>query len=161
MSAMALFVAVVIVVFIGALLSARRFGVLALALTAGSVLAGMWSSWLAGQLVDLGVSLSWLPAGVLATVVLLVAPLMLLLISGPKYHGKFERIMSAVGVGILTAAFLIQPLGRFVMFEGAVLSAYVWLGGVWQYVVTVGVVVGVVDLFLMHSQKAVKPGKKH
>jgi len=151
-----LFGSVVATVSLLSFLCARRFGALALSLAAGSVLAGLWSEWLAKVLSSFGISLPWLPTGVLVTIILLLAPMLVLLLSGPKYHGRSGRIISALAIGLLTAAFLVQPLGKFLVLEGDALAAYQWLAGMWQYVVTVGLVLGVADLSLSHSKKSAK-----
>lgn len=160
-SVVVLFLAIIIAVALVAFLSARRFGVLSLGLAAGSVLAGLWSSWLADWLSSMDWQISWLPVGVLSTIIVLLSPLVILLISGPKYHRQVERIVSALAVGLLTAAFLIQPLGKFMKLDGDALVVYQWLASVWQYVVSVGLVLGVMDLFIMNTKKPAKNDKKH
>lgn len=155
-----IFLAVIFVAFVGAYLSSRRFGVLALSLATGSVLSGLWAVPFADWLTHMGISLTWLPNGVIASIVLLLLPLFILLTSGPKYFGKYERIAGALMIGVLAAAFLVQPLGRFLVLEGDALAVYRWLAGVWQYIVTIGLVAGVFDLFLFHNSKASKADKK-
>ena len=161
MEVVVLFGGIVFIVFVGAFLSARRFGVLALALAAGSVLAGLWADTLAGRFLQFSETQSvMVPAGVIANIVLLIAPVVLLLLSGPKYHGKWDRLLSAMAIGVLTAAFLVNPLGKFMLLEGQALVVYDWLAATWQYVVTVGLVFGVIDLFLLHNLRKSEP-KKH
>lgn len=157
MEVVVLFGGIVVVVFVGAFLSARRFGVLALGLAAGSVLAGLWAEVLAGRFVQFSeVQSIPMPAGVIASVALLVAPTLLLLLSGPRYRGRWDRVLSAVMVGVLTAAFLVEPLGKYMLLEGQALGVYRWLEGAWQYVVTVGLVLGVIDLFFLHNSSKSK-----
>lgn len=155
-----MFGGIVVVVFVGAFLSARRFGVLALGLAAGSVLAGLWAEVLAGRFVQFSeVQSIPMPAGVIASVALLVAPTLLLLLSGPRYRGRWDRVLSAMMVGVLTAAFLVEPLGKYMLLEGQALGVYRWLEGAWQYVVTVGLVFGVIDLFFLHNSSKSKSKK--
>lgn len=155
-----MFGGIVVVVFVGAFLSARRFGVLALGLAAGSVLAGLWAEVLAGRFVQFSeVQSIPMPAGVIASVALLVVPTLLLLLSGPRYRGRWDRVLSAVMVGVLTAAFLVEPLGKYMLLEGQALGVYRWLEGAWQYVVTVGLVLGVIDLFFLHNSSKSKSKK--
>lgn len=161
MSIAVLFAGIVVVVFVGAFLSSRRFGTLALSLAAGSILSGMWSSWLADLLSGYDIGFAWMPPGVLATGLLLLLPLMILLMSGPKYSGKSGRIFSSLAIGVLTAAFLVVPLGQYMSLEGDMLAVYRWLSGHWQYVVTAGLVFGVLDLVMLHGKKPVVSGKKH
>ena len=165
MEIVVLFGIIVLVVFAGAFVTARRFGVLALGLAAGSVLAGLWADVVAGRFMQFSETQApWVPAGVVANVALLIAPVLLLLLSGPRYYGKADRVLSAAAIGVLTAAFLVRPLGKFMLLEGQALAVYGWLEGAWHYVVTVGLVLGVIDLFLLHSSRKADPksdGKKH
>lgn len=125
----------------------RRFGVLALALAAGVLLAELWTEWLAGVIGGLGVSsVAGLPNGVIATIILTVGPLVLLLITGPKGHGKLLRLISAVLVGVLAAAVLVRPLGKFMTLDAEAMKTYKLLSDWWYYVATVGLVVGLVDM---------------
>lgn len=125
----------------------RRFGVLALALAAGVLLAELWAEWLAGVIGGLGVSsVVGLPNGVVATIILTVGPLVLLLITGPKGHGKLLRLVSAVLVGVLAVAVLVRPLGKFMTLDAEAMKTYKLLSDWWCYVATVGLVVGLVDM---------------
>lgn len=152
-----LFGLIVVAVSLCAFLSARRFGVLALGLAAGFVLAELWTDWLAGLIAHLDVL--WLPHGVVATIILLLAPLGLLLIGGPRYKGRIDRLLAALMVGLLASVFLVKPMGRFMTLDGEALRIYSWLLSYWPYVVTAGLVLGVVDIFLMNASK--KDSAKH
>ena len=46
------------------------------------------------------------------------------------------------------------------LLEGQALAVYDWLAAMWQYVVTVGLVLGIIDLFLLHNLRKSEP-KKH
>ena len=160
MSVALLFGAIVVAVFLIAFISARRFGPLALGLAAGSLLAELWAGWLTALLESVGVEVSWLPMGVVATLVLLLAPLIILLLGGPRYFARVERVLSACAIALLTAALLVKPLGKYLVLDGQALSVYTWLVSVWQYVVTTGLVLGIVDMFLLHNKKS-SHEKKH
>ena len=129
----------------------RRFGVLALALAAGALLAELWAEWLGG----LGVSsVAGLPNGVVATIILTVGPLVLLLIAGPKGPGKLLRLISAVLVGVLAAAVLVRPLGKFMTLDAEAMKTYKLLSDWWRYAATVGLVAGLLDMSLPLRAKA-------
>lgn len=161
MSVLLLFGIIVAVVFVVAFVSNRRFGPLALALAAGSMLADFWASSLAIIVGGFGINTPELPSGVLAAVVLLVMPLLLLLFGGPRYSGKYQRIASAMMIALLTAALLVRPLGKHMALDGEALKMYKILNDCWQYVVTAGLLIGLVDLFLLHSVKLPSSKKKH
>ncbi len=136
-----------------ALVSARRLGVLIMGLAVGSILSSLWSDWLSSILVGAGIEFSWLPAGVVSSVALQVAPLAFLLISGPRYAGKIERIFSALMVGAMSAVFLVEPLGQYLVLSGDALTVYKSLLEWWKYIMTAGLIIGVADVFIMHTQK--------
>ena len=160
MSVAILFGVIVAVIFAAAFVSSRRFGSLALALAAGFLLAEWWSSWLGSILDGLGMELDWLPNGVIAVLLLLLAPLFALLASGPKYQKKHMKIVSAAGIAFLAAALLVMPLGKFMSLDGQALELYKMFAGAWRYIATTGLVLGVVDLFLAHTASG-RSSKKH
>lgn len=160
MSVAILFGVIVAVIFAAAFVSSRRFGPLALALAAGFLLAEWWSNWLGSILDGFGVELDWLPNGVIAVLLLLLAPLFALLASGPKYQKKHMKIVSAAGIAFLAAALLVMPLGKFMSLDGQALELYKMFAGAWRYIATTGLVLGVVDLFLAHTASS-RSLKKH
>lgn len=160
MSVAILFGVIVAVIFAAAFVSSRRFGPLALALAAGFLLAEWWSNWLGSILDGFGMGLGWLPNGVIAVLLLLLAPLFALLASGPKYQKKHMKIVSAAGIAFLAAALLVMPLGKFMSLDGQALELYKMLAGAWRYIATTGLVLGVVDLFLAHTASG-RSSKKH
>lgn len=160
MSVAILFGVIVAVIFAAAFVSSRRFGPLALALAAGFLLAEWWSNWLGSILDGFGMELDWLPNGVIAVLLLLLAPLFALLASGPKYQKKHMKIVSAAGIAFLVAALLVMPLGKFMSLDGQALELYKMFAVAWRYIATTGLVLGVVDLFLAHAASGHSP-KKH
>lgn len=160
MSVAILFGVIVAVIFAAAFVSSRRFGPLALALAAGFLLAEWWSNWLGSILDGFGMELDWLPNGVIAVLLLLLAPLFALLASGPKYQKKHMKIVSAAGIAFLAAALLVMPLGKFMSLDGQALELYKMFAGAWRYIATTGLVLGVVDLFLAHTASG-RTSKKH
>ena len=155
MSIVLLFGGVAVVVTALAFVLNRRFGVLALALAAGALLAELWAEGLAGVIGGLGISsVAGLPNGVVATIILTVGPLVLLLITGPKGHGKLLRLISAVLVGVLAAAVLVRPLGKFMTLDAEAMKTYKLLSDWWYYAATVGLVAGLLDMSLPLHTKA-------
>lgn len=157
-----LFGVITVAIFVLAFLSNRRFGVLALSLAVGSMLAEFWTKWLGKMIDNLGFGILGLPNAATAALVLLIAPLMLLMFGGPKYHGKLQRIISAVATALLTAALLSQPLSRLEGIGGEDFVVYKFMRDWWQYIATVGLVAGLIDVFLLHSAKSSHPKRtKH
>lgn len=158
MSVIILFGAILVIVFTIAFVSSRRFGPLALALAAGFLLSEWWASWLTGLLDGLKLAVSWLPNGVIAALTLTLIPLFTLLLGGPRYQRKHEKIISAVAIAFLTASLLVVPLGKYVSLDGQALDLYKVFANNWRYVATLGLVCGVIDLFMLHTGGH-KPGK--
>ena len=158
MSIIILFGAILAIVFTIAFVSSRRFGPLALSLAAGFLLSEWWASWLTGLLDGLKLAVSWLPNGVIAALTLTLIPLFTLLLGGPRYQRKHEKIISAVAIAFLTASLLVVPLGKYVSLDGQDLDLYKIFANNWRYVATLGLVCGVIDLFMLHTGGH-KPGK--
>lgn len=159
MEVVVIFSAIVLVVFLGVFLSGRRFGPLALSLAAGFMLSEIWADWLTIIISGLGFEIAGLPYGVISSVMILLAPLFMLLWGGPRYFKKIERAMSAIVIALLTAALLVEPLGKYMVLDGDALAVYRVMAEWWQYVVTAGLVIGLVDVFLLHTAKVAKPSK--
>ena len=158
MSVIILFGAILAIVFTIAFVSSRRFGPLALSLAAGFLLSEWWASWLTGLLDGLKLAVSWLPNGVIAALTLTLIPLFALLLGGPRYQRKHEKIISAVAIAFLTASLLVVPLGKYVSLDGHALDLYKIFANNWRYIATLGLVCGVIDLFMLHTGGH-KPGK--
>jgi membrane protein len=158
MSIIILFGAILAIVFTIAFVSSRRFGPLALSLAAGFLLSEWWASWLTGLLDGLKLAVNWLPNGVIAALTLTLIPLFTLLLGGPRYQRKHEKIISAVAIAFLTASLLVVPLGKYVSLDGQALDLYKIFANNWRYVATLGLVCGVIDLFMLHTGGH-KPGK--
>lgn len=159
MSVAILFGSIIVVVFLITFLSGRRFGPLALSLAAGAMLAEIWSDWLEIIVAGFGFEVPGLPHGVVATLIILLGPLFMLLFGGPRYFKKFERTASALCIALLTAALLVEPLGRHMVLDNEALRVYSLLAEWRPYVITAGLGLGLVDLFLLHTAKTAKPGK--
>ena len=158
MSVIILFGAILAIVFTIAFVSSRRFGPLALSLAAGFLLSEWWASLLTGLLDGLKLAVNWLPNGVIAALTLTLIPLFALLLGGPRYQRKHEKIISAVAIAFLTASLLVVPLGKYVSLDGQALDLYKIFANNWCYVATLGLVCGVIDLFMLHTGGH-KPGK--
>lgn len=131
-----------------AFLSGRRYGVLAMSLATGAMIADLWGSQLTQILASYGVQVANIPIGVAIEVALLALPLAMAFFSGTRTMGLTTRIISAIVVGLMFAAFLVEPLGGFMELEGDSQGAYHWLASVWQYIVTIGLILAVIDMLM-------------
>ncbi len=148
--------------FLGsAFVTKRRFGLLGLALAAGSILSGIWG-YDAGLLIS---SLGIFPSGPLTAAATLAAivllPSVVLLFHGYTYKTIVGRIIGALLFTLLALAFLVEPLGHALALEGAGVDVYTWLVNNREVIIGIGLVIAVVDLFLTKPAHLAEKKSKH
>ncbi len=138
-----------------AYVSKRRFGLLGLALATGSLLSGLWGY-------DAGLVMSGIgifPKGSITTAatlaIIVVLPAILLLFHGYSYKNIVGRIIGSTLFMLLALAFLVQPLGQAFSLEGVGVNFYQLLANNRDTIISLGLVIAVVDLFLT------KPARMH
>jgi hypothetical protein len=156
------FAGLAVVLFAGAFITKRRFGLLGLALTAGATLSTIWT-YDAGLVVS-GTGL--FPEGELtqaATQSLVVLlPAILLMFHGSKYKNIFSRIVGSLLFTLLALAFLVEPIGYALPLDGFGATAYDTIKQYKDVIISVGVVLAVIDLFLTKpAHLSEKSEKKH
>ena len=146
--------------FAAAFIAKRRFGLLGLALAAGSILSGIWE-YDAGLVASLfGIPNSPLAAtAVLALIVLL--PAGVLLFHGDSYKSLVGRIIGASLFTLLAIAFLIEPLAYVLMPQGFGADVFRWLINNKNLIIGVGLIVAVIDLFLTKPAHLAIRHRKH
>ena len=159
MNVTVLLLAVLVVV----LVTGRRIGPLVLAAAAGYIFVELWMEAVRVILGGVGINLPWLPDGVVAALILLLVPMGMLMVGGPKYHKKHEKLVAAAVITLLVAALLVGVLAKYLAVDGAAQTVVRQLTSWRQYIITAGLGVGLADLFLLHTVKTKsKPGpKKH
>ena len=157
----AVFIGLALILFIGAFLSKRRFGLLGLALTAGATLSTIWSDS-AGLIISMT---GLVPVGpltnALALSIVVLLPAIVLLFHGYKYKSVFSRVIGSLLFTILAVAFLLEPIGFALPLEGT--SAYLYHQAISykDLVISAGVILAVVDLFFTKpAPKTDKDSKK-
>jgi hypothetical protein len=108
---------IAVLIFVAAFITKRRFGLLGLALAAGSILSGIW-----GFDAGLEASAFGAPSGPLSTAavscVLILLPAGILLFHGDKYKTLIGRVIGAGLFTLLAIAFLIEPLSHAIAPQG-------------------------------------------
>lgn len=141
------FAGLAVVLFAGAFISKRRFGLLGLALTAGATLSTIWS-YDAGLVVS---GLGFLPEGVITQAVtqslVVLLPTILLLFHGYAYKNLPSRIIGSLLFTVLALAFLVEPIGYALPLEGLGADVYDTLREYKDVIISAGVILAVVDLF--------------
>jgi len=140
-------IVIAILLFVAAFITRRRFGLLGLALAAGSLLSGIWG-YDAGLITDsLGA-----PSGSLTTAItmslIVLLPAGVLLFHGYTYKTLVGRVIGASLFTLLALAFLIEPLGYVLALQGFGANVYSWLVNNRTAIIGVGLIIAVVDLFL-------------
>lgn len=158
MSFFLIFVAVIIVLFLVSFFTKRRFGVLGLALIAGSYMASIWSEDLTPIVADLGVSFTAPPLGSIVAAVITLIPALFLLLSGPSYKTVLSRCVGAFLFSLLATLLLLEPLGAALVIDEVAKPVYELLLQYNTMIISACIIIAVLDIFL---QKTPKIPKKH
>jgi len=143
------------VLFVVAFISKCRFGLLGLALSAGSLLSGIWTYNAELVLAFLGVSSELLTTATISAVIILL-PAGLLLFHGYAYKNSMGRVVGAALFTLLALAFLIEPLGYVLVPQGLAANLYDWIMVNRDMVIGVGLVLAVLDLFFTKPVRSPK-----
>lgn len=136
-----------ITLFIAAFVAKRRFGLLGLALAAGSLLSGIWG-YDAGLIASaIGIPSSPLSSAVVLCIIVLL-PAFLLLFHGYAYKTVIGRLIGASLFTVLAIAFLIEPISHILVLQGQSLSIYNYFISNRDLIIGAGLIVAVVDIFL-------------
>lgn len=144
------------ILFAASYITRRRFGLLGLALAAGATLSTVWS-YDAGLVVG---SLGVFPASPLTTAITLslivLLPAGVLLFHGFTYKSFVGRTIGAFMFTILALAFLVEPLGYALPLEGFGVEAYNALDQYKGLIISVGLIIAIVDLFLTKTARSLE-----
>lgn len=160
MQVIIVFSVIAVALFASAFLTGRRFGLLGLALAAGSILSEIWTTD-AGLIVS---ATGLVPHGPLTDTVtlslLVLLPPTILLFHGTTYRTNIPRAIGAFLFTVLALAFLVQPLGHSLTLEGLGADVFNWLDTNRVVIISVGIILAVVDLF-MTNPAHMKEKRKH
>lgn len=154
------FILIVAGLFASVFFTKRHFGLLGLALAAGSILSGLWA-YDGGLVAGLFGMPSNPITSTVVSVVILVLPAVLLLFHGEKYKTVFGRTIGAMLFAVLAASFLIEPLSRVMNPEGLGQDIVKWFSDYKSLIVGFGLVFAVADLFLAKSARLSSKHHKH
>lgn len=147
---------IVALLFVGAYVTRRRFGVLGLALAAGYVLSVVWHDELArvasGMMFDTGA----ISSVTLLTLSVILLPSVTLLFGGPSYKTKRGRLFGSLLYAVLAVVFSLGALEHTLVLMGQGKVVYETVVQYQQYILTAALVAAVVDI--MHARTS--GGKK-
>jgi len=161
MSFVVIFLIVIASLFALVFFTKRRFGVLGLALAAGAILSNLWVGDLTPIIAEAGLTLVKPPLASVVAASLILLPSILLLFSGPTYKSMPQRIGGAIAFAILATTLLLDPLGSALVIEGTGKSVYEYMTSHRTLIITAGLVLAIVDVFLTRSPKHAKSSGKH
>ena len=147
------FIVVLLVLFGLAYVTKRRFGVLGLALAAGSMLSELWADKLTPIVAEAGVIVERPPLITVVSVALVLLPAILLLFSGPSYRETPMRLLGAFLFAALAFALLIEPLGSALVLQGEGKQVYDIVSDNRVYIVTAGLILALFDLLGTHTAR--------
>ena len=137
---------IAIILFVSALVTKRRFGLLGLALASGSLLSDIWGLKFDKLLVYSGFPSNSLVSSIAMSSIIL-APAILLLFHGYTYKTSFGRLIGASLFTLLAMAFLVEPLGRVFMLEGYGKQVYELILNNQTTIIGISLIIAVIDLF--------------
>lgn len=153
------FIVVLVLLFLLAYFTKRRFGVLGLALAAGSMLSELWAEKLTPLVRDAGLIVQNPPLITVVSVLLVLLPALFLLFSGPSYRTGLRRVFGSLLFAALAFALLVEPLGSALVLQAEGRTIYEFFVENRVYIVTVGLIIAVFDLLGAHTAKQAKANK--
>jgi len=150
--------AIALVLFVLAFIARRRFGLLGLALAAGSLLSGIWEYEVELMASGLGVQSGPVTSAVILSLITML-PAGVLLLHGYAYKSLVGRLVGASMFTLLALAFLIEPLGHILILQGPGADLYGWLVYNRTFIIGAGLIFAVLDLFL--TKPVQKSSKDH
>lgn len=161
MSPLIIFGVLVALLFGGAYLTKRRFGVLGLALAGGAVLADHLG--MIGGLFFAAMDLYVGPLSPenLALVVIILSPALLMLIHGPSYHSSLQRLGASALFVLLALALALQPLQSLLLGSEAGIAIFRFVMQYRVLIISAGLIAAFADIFIMKASSRPKSGSKH
>lgn len=129
-----------------AYITKRRFGILGLGLAAGATLSALWVGDLTPLVAQAGIVIVRPPLESVVASVLILAPPIVLLVSGPKYTSGIQRMIGSVAFAALATAFLLPSLGSALVIDSTSKNVYDFFTHYRVAVVTIGLLLAIADL---------------
>lgn len=151
----------IVILFLLAFMSKRRFGTLGLALAAGALLASHLTMWLSGLIAESAFETGSLSAKSAAAIVLTLLPAVVLLFSGPAYTTRLPALIGAVAFALMGTLLIIGPLTLSLPTDTASRDVLLFISRYNDILLVIAIVGAVADAWLTHNIKSPKHSKKH
>lgn len=155
-------ICIVLMAFLFALafVAKKRFGLLVLALAAGSILSEIW-----GENVSIAANIAGLRSGsetnALVFSLLIILPSLILMFHGYSYRSIIGRFFGALVYVFMSMAFVLQAVGSLLAWGPSEIAYYNLFQANSEYVIGIGLTLAVVDLFLTKPIKKSEKSKEH
>lgn len=151
-------IVIVLAVLVGLLFATayftrRRYGVLGLALCAGYLISTIWTPDVASIIRSAGVELLSPSLSSVVAALLILFPALILLLSGPTYTKRWQRLVGAAAFALLSTSFLLTPLHNGIVLDDTGKRIYDILFEYRDLIITVMIIYAVYDLLIMKSPK--------
>lgn len=156
MSFLIIFLIVIGLLFALAFFTKRRFGVLGLALAAGAMLSTLWVGDLTPIIANAGFVLVKPPLESVVSAMLILAPAVLLLFSGPTYKTMRQRVIGAAAFAMLSTALLLEPLGSALVIDATAKPVFDFFTQYRAVIITAALIYAMLDLLVTKTPKASK-----
>ena len=161
MGGVSILIVFVVVLWLLAFLTKRRFGVLGLALTAGAFLSSLWSRDMVTILDSFGLSFATLSTAGFVAIAIVLLPAFLLLFSGPSYRSTRARIVGATLFAVLAVTLIAVPLERAIPLDGVGRTVFDFIDKYSVYIITGGVILSLLDILGIHASRGHERKGKH
>lgn len=129
----------------------RRFGLLGFALAVGSILSELWSKDVTPLVQSAGVELVAPPLVTVVAAGILLLPALILIVKAPTHKHLLQRLVSAAAFATLAMALLLPVFGDALVLEGEGKAIYDMLVDYRPWIITVGAVYALFDIFIARS----------
>ena len=137
---------IVAILFAIAYFAKRRFGVLGLALCAGSLLSTMWAADVTPLIQDAGIRLLTPPLATVVAIGLVLLPAIILLFGGPRYTKLMPRVIGSAAFALLATSFILVPLGTGLVLDDTTQEYYDFLVNNRNVIITAAIAYALFDI---------------
>jgi len=160
MNILAVCIVIAAFLFFAVFITKRKFGLLGLALAAGSILSSLWVERAGYILGMLNVTASLLVISLISALIILL-PAMTMIFHDGKYRTFFGRVVGASLFTLLALAFLIDPIGRVLIPQGMSATIYNWLVLNNHTIIAVCLILAIIDLLIPKHKKSHEKHESH
>lgn len=151
---------IAVVLWLLVFISRRRFGTLALALFAGSVIGPIWKADADILIASTGIFASGLVTDAVVLCVLILLPSLVLIFGGATHKNPLGRLLSATFFVVLALTLLIEPIGMALPVVGPSAEVVKFLREYKGIILSLALILAVVDILLAKGHHSTDKSKK-